>query len=199
MNAPLTELALDGLRELCSMGAGCAAGALSRLLGGQAVWVDVPRVAPLRRSALAAELWPGRTAAVEFHVQGEAAGLWVLLMPEPAALQLAGALLGTAPRSLGPAEQDTLCEVGNILACSFLDTWARVTGLWLQPSVPRWLAGTAEETVMGLRYVDGEEPPVVLEATWASRADPALCGRLLVLPDGETVASLLAGMGLVLR
>jgi hypothetical protein len=52
---------------------------------------------------------------------------------------------------------------------------------------------------MGLRYVDGEEPPVVLEATWAARANPVLQGRLLVLPDGETVETLLGALGLAAR
>jgi chemotaxis protein CheC len=196
MNTPLSDTALDGLRELCSMGAGHAVGALSRLLGGQAVLLQVPRAVPLRRSALAAELGPGQWVAVEFHVQGEAAGLLVLLLPEAAASAMAAALLGRPPGPLGALEQDALCEVGNILASSFLDTWARVTGLWLQPSVPRWLMGTAEAAVMGLRYGDGDEPGVVLEAQWMARGNPALHGRLLLLPDAGTVTSLLAGLGL---
>ena len=196
MNGPLSDTALDGLRELCSMGAGHAVGALSRLLGGQAVLLQVPRAGPLRWSALAAELGGGEWVAVEFHVQGEAAGLLVLLLPAEAASAMAAALLGKVPGPLGAPEQDALCEVGNILASSFLDTWARVTGLWLQPSVPRWLAGTAEEAVMGLRCGDGDEPTVVLEAQWMARGNAALQGRLLVLPDNGSVSSLLAGLGL---
>jgi len=199
MNPPLSDLALDGLRELCSMGAGQAVGALSRLLGGEAVMLNVPRAVPLRRSALAAELGPGAHVAVEFHVQGEAAGLLVLLMSEPSALQLAGALLRRPSAETGPLEQDALSEVGNILASAFVDAWTRVTGLWLQPSVPRWLHGSAEEVVMGLRYADGEEPPAVLESTWAARTRPGVNGRLLVLPDGETVEPLLAALGLAGR
>ena len=196
MNAPLSDRALDGLRELCSMGAGHAVGALSRMLGGQPVLLQVPSVAPLRRSALAAGLGPGEWVAVEFHVQGEAAGLLVLLLGGESAAALAAALLGRPPGPLGELEQDALREVGNILASAFLDTWARVTGLWLKPSVPRFVAGSAEDTVMGLRYADGDEPGVVLEAQWVARGNPALHGRMLVLPAAGTVPSLLAGLGL---
>ena len=196
MKNPLTETQSDALRELCNMGSGRAAWALSRLLG-RTVVVDVPRVLPLRRSALVAELgadtqWVG----VEFQVQGEATGLLALLLPAEEARGHAGLLLGTACEALGLLEKDALSEMGNILASSYLDTVAKVTGLWLLPSVPRLLEGTAEQVVLGLGAAEGEEPPLVLEAQWGVRGKPGLAGRLLVMPAPQTVPSLLAGLGL---
>lgn len=178
------------------MGAGNAVGALARLLG-RAVTVDVPRTLPLRRSALAAELGTGAPwVTVEFLVQGEAQGQLVLLLPASEALGHASLLLGKESGALGELERDALSEMGNILASSFLDTVARVTGLWLQPSVPKYREGAAGELVMGLHQEGSEEPSLVFESQWAVRGKPALSGRLWVFPDAATVPSLLAGLGL---
>jgi chemotaxis protein CheC len=186
----------DALRELCSMGSGNAVGALSRLLG-RAVTVDVPRTLPLRRSALAAELETGEPwVAVEFLVQGEVQGQLVLLLPASQALGHASLMLGRESDGLGELERDALSEMGNIVASSFLDTVARVTRLWLQPSVPTYREGAASELVMSLHQRGAEEPPVVFESQWAVRGKPGLSGRLWVFPDADTVPSLLAGLGL---
>ncbi len=192
----LTEMQSDALRELCSMGSGNAVGALSRLVG-RAVTVDVPRTLPLRRSALAAELETGEPwVSVEFLVQGEAQGQLVLLLPVSEALGHATLMLGKETGTLGELERDALSEMGNILASSFLDTVARVTGLWLQPSVPRYREGTASDLVMGLHQAGTEEPALVFESQWAVRGKPGLSGRLWIFPDVETVPALLAGLGL---
>ena len=192
----LTETQSDALRELCSMGAGNAVGALSRLVG-RTVTVDVPRTLPLRRSALAAELGTGAPwVAIEFRVEGEVQGHLVLLLPVPDALGHASLMFGKECGALGALEQDALAELGNIVASSFLDTVARATGLWMQPSVPGYREGAASDLVMGLQLPGAEEPALVFESQWAVRGKPGLSGRLWVFTEMDTVPSLLASLGL---
>ena len=51
---PHSELELDALREIANIGCGHAASALSRMVGGKGVCVDVPRVLAARKEEILA-------------------------------------------------------------------------------------------------------------------------------------------------
>ncbi len=197
----LDERQLDALREVANIGCGHAATALSKLMGGQRVGIEVPRAAVIEFGAVA-ELVGGHEApvvGVATEIVGGLQGGLLLLMPVAAAKRLAGILLGSG-ESLGPLGDDArsaLCEVGNILGSACLSAIATAFGLRLMPSIPRLAQDMAGAVVgevvcpMGARA----DRAVVLETRFTVGGGSALMGHFLILPDVLSLPPLLAALG----
>ncbi len=198
----LTERQLDALREAANVGCGHAATALSQMLGGRRVEIDVPE-AHLAGPGSLLEKLGGADApivAVGFEMRGSATGLLQLALPEPSARQLAGLLLGAElpPGPLSPDAESAIAETGNILASAYLSALGTLAKLTLLPSIPRLQQGAAGALV-------GPQPPgdsLLLETRFSGRAGPRepelkiLFGHFLVVPGRDSVAQLLRALGL---
>jgi len=197
--SPPSEAQFDALREVTNVGCGHAANALSKLVGGRTVRIDVPRVV-LTESRSIPELLGGpvnTVVSISLEILGELQGRLLLVLQQAEARRLALELLSRPRHSLVDAELRALEEAGNIVACACLNAIAAFTGLRLLPSTPSISKASAEEVidaaVHGLEQDAGMI--MVLEARFSTCSAPMLCGQLLVLPRRDSVQLLFAKLG----
>jgi len=195
-----SELELDALREIANIGCGHAATALSRMVGGNAVSIDVPRVMAARCEevlALFAEDAPVIAAAV--GIEGSITGRMLVVWKEADARALAAVLLSTCQAGEAEAPGDSaLAELANVLCSACLNAIGALTRLQLLPTSPEMIRGTGREVVSGLLsgQRSGRSAAVMVETRLHGVHVPSLSGRLMVVPDGATLPTLFRAVGL---
>ncbi len=196
---PPTEAQFDALREVANVGCGHAANALSKLVGGRAVRIDVPRVVFTEPESISGLLGGADAPAVatSLDILGELQGRLLLLLDESEATRLSTELLAHPEHHFEQPEFRVLEEAGNIVACACLNAIAAFTGLRLLPSTPSVSRQTTRELVQ--RWVEELEPGArsvtVLEARFTTCSSPVLSGQLLVLPRRNSVQVLFDKLG----
>lgn len=193
-----TPLQLDALREVANVGCGHAANALSRLVGGRKVAIDVPR-AVVADPAQLTDLIGGPTApvrAVTLGMTGELDGHLLLVLPEEDARRLTSLLLSAGARS-SAEEESAFCEAANIVASACLNAIGSLTGLQLLPSVPTLHRASAAEvsTEAVARMTREVGVVVILEARFVTEAAPPIRGQLMVVPARASLKHLLSKLG----
>jgi chemotaxis protein CheC len=187
---------LDALREVANVGAGHAANALSRLVGGRKVAIEVSRASLVDTASVPALVGREgeRVVAAFLGILGEVHGVLALVLPEDAAQSLCALLLNAPCDTIAEAARDALAETSNILGSACLTALSHLTGYRLIPSVPTLLEGTAEEVVRALAVAGGEPGQValVLETQLLS---PPVVGQLFLMPAPQSVRPLLERLG----
>lgn len=195
-----SELQLDALREVANIGCAHAVTALSRLVGGRKVQIDVPRVLVAPVADLPALVGGEAAAAIaaQLAMHGQLTGHLLLVMPQTDAAHLCTLLLDRpCAQPLDAAAESALGEAANIVASACLTAIGTLTGLRLMPSPPELSQGPAG-TLVAAAVADCAADAglvVVLEARFQTEVAPALGGRLLVLPHRESLATLLKVLG----
>jgi chemotaxis protein CheC len=195
-----SELQLDALREVANIGCGHAASALSQLVGGRKVQIDVPRVVVTAVSEMSVMLGgaDAKVVAALLTMHGELSGHLILVLPEKDA-QLLCSLLLNAPCELPLSEvqKSALGEAANIVASACLTAIGTLTGLRLLPSTPTLSQDEAGAVIEGA--LSKTQTPtgllVVLEAKFHTAIAPSIGGQLLVLPDRTSLKTLLSKLG----
>src|SRR4051812_9677092 len=123
LEAP-TATQQDALAEVANIGNGHAASMLARLVGGEGVMIDVPRVSLVDTAQLASLLGGAGThvVAAEFSIDGGLPGRLFWVLPREDARRLSARLLRRPP-SKGPFSSDetgALTEAANIVASACL-------------------------------------------------------------------------------
>jgi chemotaxis protein CheC len=198
LSAP-SEAQFDALREVTNVGCGHAANALSKLVGGRTIQIDVPR-AVLTESTSIPDLIGGPEKAVvstSLEILGELRGRLLLVLQQGEANRLALELLTRPRQSLVDAELRALEEAGNIVACACLNAIAAFTGLRLLPSTPVVSKAAAAKIIeVAVRGLEPEEGMImVLEARFSTCSAPFLSGQLLVLPRRDSIQVLFQKLG----
>lgn len=205
-----SALQLDALREVANVGCAHAATALSKLVGGRTVRIDVPRVMTASASSVS-DLAGGKAPvfAVVLEIEGDVRGRMVLLWPERDAAELSRLLLGegehereddreqSAHALTEDPRRSALAEVGNIVGSACLSAVGTLARMRLLPSIPHVQFDSAS-AVIGPLLADhrsGAEA-VVLEARFFTSAAPVLEGRLLLVPDRAGLPALFRALGI---
>jgi chemotaxis protein CheC len=185
----IDETELDRVRELTSIGAGHAAGALASVVG-RPCRMRVPTVRLLRPEALgSAFVASGRDderssmSGVFFEVEGGLGGVIALLLPAASREHVVRAML----RPSGPLppgdEESALRELGNMLVSHAVSAMADTLGTRVLPSIPVLAmndAVSALGSLMSLRFAG--EPALRVE-TEISDAEGRYRGLLVYVPD----------------
>jgi chemotaxis protein CheC len=187
---------LDALREVANVGAGHAANALSRLVGGRKVAIEVSRASLVDGAAVPALVGREgeRVIAAFLGILGEVNGVLALVLPEDAAQSLCAMLLNVPCDVIAEAARDALAETSNILGSACLTALSQLTGYRLLPSVPTLIEGTTEEVVRAMTSgeLEAGEVALVLETKLLS---PPVIGQLFLLPAPQSVRPLLERLG----
>lgn len=197
VDAP-SELQLDALREVANVGVGHAANALSALVGGSVVQIDVPRVHLLPVADLPEAIGGGdaQVVAASLEMTGGLGGRILLVLPDGDARRLCSLLLKReVVGELGSDAESALNEVANIVASACLSAIGRMTSLKLLPSVPKLVQDSADVVVETLVDATAGLRLMMLEARFTMRHSPAITGQLLVLPDAGSLRGLLDRLG----
>lgn len=194
-----SETQLDALREVANIGCGNAATALSKLVGGRTVRIDVPRVLAADAADVAGLIGgDDPVLAVALEIEGEVRGRLVLIWPEGHAAELARLLLG-AQADVGPFQEpcrSALEEVGNIVGSACLSAIGTLARLRLVPSTPLLTGQTGSELADEVLADAGSRKAVVLETRFYTAQVPPLSGQLLLVPERRSLPNLFRALGL---
>jgi chemotaxis protein CheC len=182
--AVLEEAEIDRVRELVSIGAGHAAGALAGLVG-RTCEMRVPTVQRLAaRQADPALAREHDLSGVLFELEGGTGGVLALLFPASTCERLLERLLGPGAGARGgEAARSALCEVGNILASHAANAVGEMLGVPILPSVPQLALTDASGALASLVATRRPQQPTLrIEAEISDRARE-LRGILVFVPD----------------
>ena len=179
---------VDRLRELASIGAGHAAGALARLVK-RPVRMDVPVVHELSpdlvcaSSILAAE---EGGMGVFFELNGGVGGIVAVVFSSRALDALVERLLGPEARARFDEEvESAVREVANILVSSHASAIADTLGTFMIPSVPLLVRDELAVALASFVRVRAQDPPGILVESEIYEAEGVVRGFLLFVPGPE--------------
>ena len=161
---------LDRARELASIGAGHAAGALARLTN-RTIWMEVPRAQPVdagtvpRAAALAED-----GTAIFFELQGGVGGMMAVVFSRASLEVIVTEMMGAEAYELESAVESAVREAGNMLVSHYASAIADTLGTVVLPSIPvlteedvpaalgsvvSWRAGEPERLLLESSIYDG--------------------------------------------
>ncbi|HEY8035680.1 MAG TPA: chemotaxis protein CheC [Methylobacter sp.] len=160
----LSDLHLDALTEVFSIGAGRAALSLSEIVGDE-VRISVPSVQVVNTEEINSatlSLNSGRFGAVNQHFSGPFNAEAVLLFTEDQALKIVSDMMGSQMSldELAEFEHEAMCELGNIILNACLSAMADVFNFTLESSLPDYAVASADEILHRLKK--GANQPYVM-------------------------------------
>lgn len=197
----LTDMQLDALREIGSVGAGHAATALSQLVH-RPVGLQVPtiEVIDIRDVPYVFGGPEELVCAVYAQLLGDIGGGVLFLVSEDSALSLVDLLRGQSPgvtRSFGSDEGDMLEHAGSILTSAYVAAIAAMAQVNVLPSAPAMvcdMGGAILQTVVV--DVDTFAEQAVLARTAFLNEQDKVDAALFFLPDPEGLSVLLRNLGM---
>jgi chemotaxis protein CheC len=193
---------LDVLKEVGNIGAGNAATALSRLLD-KPVDMAVPKVSLLPFEEVAERVGGAEqiVIAVFLRVEGEAPGNMFFIIEEDAAKRIMHQMLSIPfedEAGYSEMELSALCEIGNILAGSYLSSLADFTRLAMAPSVPAISVDMAGAILSyGLmQYGEMGDSALLIETTFLEDHQ-SLEGHFFLIPDPDSFEKIFRALGVM--
>ncbi|MFA5016986.1 MAG: chemotaxis protein CheX [Methylobacter sp.] len=162
----LSELHLDALAEIFSIGAGRAALSLSEIVGDE-VHISVPSVQVINVediNATTLSLNSGRFGAVSQYFSGPFNAEAVLLFTEEQALKIVSDMMGSqmSLEELAEFEHEAMCELGNIILNACLSAMADILDFTLESSLPNYRVASADEILHRLKENSNQPYVMVL-------------------------------------
>lgn len=191
---------MDVLKEVGNIGAGNAATALSKLLD-KPVDMAVPKVSLLPFEEVAERVGGAEqiVLAVFLRVEGEAPGNMFFIIEEQSAKRMLNQLLSMNHQEedgYSEMELSALCEIGNILAGSYLSSLADFTQLPMVPSVPA-IAHDMAGAILSyglMQYGEMGDSALLIETTFLEDRQ-SLEGHFFLIPDPESFNKIFKALG----
>ncbi|MEK3734592.1 MULTISPECIES: chemotaxis protein CheC [Paenibacillus] len=198
------DVKMDVLKEVGNIGAGHAATALSHLLN-KPIDMAVPMVQllPFERIAECVGGAEQLVLAVFLRVEGEAPGNLFFIMSPEAGKNLLQRLAGIEVEEGGmfsEMEQSALCEIGNILAGSYLSSLADFTNLVMTPTVPGLAMDMAGAILSyGLIQFGEMGDDALLINTTFLEGHNEVEGQFFLIPDPDSFTKIFEALGVPLE
>jgi chemotaxis protein CheC len=137
---PISELQRDALGEIFNLGVGRAAASLSQIVNDE-VLLTAPEVRVISPAEVLNELSVNgstRCSSVSQTFSGPFDANALLIFPENNALKIVGLMMGQyiPPDQLAEYEQETMCEVGNIILNACISALADMFGAEFESTLP---------------------------------------------------------------
>ncbi len=193
----LTELQLDALREVASIGAAHAATALSQMTE-RATMIAVPEIKVMQLGAIPSLVGDSHqvVAAVSMHMLGDLTGRILLMVPEDDTRLLCDLLLrrdrGTTT-ALEELEQSSFKETANIVGGAYLNALSDFLGMMLLPSVPSLVIDEvgSVSTSGHMKLGGGADFVLCVETEFHFKDNrDQLTGHFLLLPDTASITAI---------
>lgn len=191
---------VDFLCELGTIGMGHATTALSEMLQGKLLRLEVPDVRILYFEELA-EYVGGLdqvVAGVFIQISGDVSGHMAFILPVESAAVLIRLLVGDGQEHgvFDELGRSAIAELGNIMVTSYLNALAALTNLVMKPSIPGLavdMAGAVWESILAGAQVDDE---VTLIRTEFFAEGVAIHGNIIFLPGEDEFRKIADVLGL---
>lgn len=195
----MSEQYFDVLKELGNIGAGNATTALAQMLQCK-VDMKVPQVKLLEFSEVG-EMMGGEEqimAGIYLCVEGDITGSIMFLLKKDAARHLVSKLMGMElpDEEFGEIEVSALKEIGNIITGAYLNSLSTITNLKIFPSVPDMTIDMAGAILSVPAIEFGTLGDKILMIQTQFTDDYELDGYIILVPDLESYAKILAALGL---
>lgn len=197
----LNEIQLDALREIGNIGSGNAASALSSMLD-RAVDIAVPRINILDYESVT-DLLGGPEhllVGLMFSLSGDVSGMIMFLLQKEFANMVLNTLLGTSLEENGEVDEmseSAIREVGNIMAASYINAIAELSGLMIDLSVPNLSIDMAGSilSVPAIYYANISDKIIVIEDEFNRTSDHAQ-SHVLLIPEVGSLQKIMQSLGL---
>ncbi|MBC7265777.1 MAG: chemotaxis protein CheC [Coriobacteriia bacterium] len=198
----LSDLQLDAIREMGSIGAGHAATALAQITG-RPVAIDVPEIRLVPVTEVPGALGGPETlvGAVFSRLLGDVAGSVLFMGARDALLGLIDILHNRpvgSTKSLGPAEESIVTQTGFVLITAYLTAIGRLAELTILPSRPAFafdMSGAVLDTVAA--DVGMKADTAILVQTTFSTEEDRIDAVVLYMPDPDSLEVMLGKLGVV--
>ena len=196
----LSENARDVLKEIGNIGTGNAVSSLAAMVGRQ-IDIHLPQIKILGYNET-----PELVGGVEdvqvgilLDISGDLNGMFLFLLNERFTGVLMNALLGTGVDDItrmDEMEKSAVCEIGNIMCCSYLNAMAKMMNLSVQVSVPDMCSDMvgAILSVPMIHFANLSDELLFIENTY-SLGDEELVSYVLFLPEMDSLKKMFEALG----
>ena len=199
--AELSEDARDVLAEIGNIGTGNAVAALSSMLGAQ-IDMALPAIRLLPYRDVPDQLGGSETLEVGILLEttGDINGMFMFLLSEEFTAALLTGLLGEAPTDstqLSEMDRSAICEVGNIMCCSYINALARMMDVTVEISVPRMCSDMlgALLSVPMIRFANLSDEMLLIENKYHLN-ETNVVSHILFLPEVDSIVKILKALDL---
>ena len=198
----LNELQLDVLREIGNIGSGNAASSLAMMLSDQ-IDISVPVVRILDYEQVMEELGGPEQMIVGLLLclDGDVNGMIMFLLHQNFANTLLASLIGEADvgGTVDEMSYSALQEVANIMAASYVNAIADLTGFTINVSVPSMCVDMlgAILSVPAIHYANISDKMIFIEDKFHGK-DLNAPNHILLIPDVESLDKIMTSLGIEL-
>ena len=199
----LNELHIDVLREIGNIGSGNAATALSTMLDRK-VDISVPVVRILDYATVTEELGGPEEilAGLLLSLCGDVTGMFMFLLHKNFAHMIINTLVGMDLDSIGELDEyssSAICEVGNIMAASYVNAIASLTGLVIDISPPDICVDMvgAILSVPAIYFANiGDKIIFIQDEIDRQEDDARSSSHILMIPEADSLAKIMERLGI---
>lgn len=196
----MDKISEDILREIGNIGTGNAITALSAMMG-QSFKVDLPKIRIANYREVPEILGGAETleTGVMLEIDGELTGIFMFLLDENFAEIMLNAVLGEGERNLINLDEmssSAVCEVGNVVCCSYINALAALMGLRIQVSVPDFCSDMAGAilSVPMIHFANFSEELLLIENRFSTE-HYSFTAHVLFLPEFSSLEKMLKILG----
>lgn len=197
----LNPMQLDALREIGNIGSGNAASALSSMLD-RPVDIAVPRIKILNYDAVVESLGGPEQLLVGLllSLDGDVTGMIMFLLHKEFAHMVLNTLTGSTleeEKEIDEMSESAIREVGNIMAASYINAMAELTGLRINLSVPSLSIDMAGSllSVPAIYYANISDKIIFIEDEFNQTTDHA-SSHILLIPEVDSLQKIMESLGL---
>jgi len=190
---------LDALKEIGNIGSGNAATALSQMLN-RPVMIAVPRVTVLDYQTVTDRLGGPEELMIGLllTISGDLTGMIMFLLQKEFANMVLSDLLGEESFDVdNDMGRSAVMEVGNIMAASYVNAIASLTGLRIELSPPSFCMDMvgAILSVPTIYYADISDKIIYIEDEFNNSINHA-ASHVLLIPEVEALQKMMRSLGL---
>ena len=197
----LSDDARDVLAEVGNIGTGNAVAALASMIGRQ-IDMELPLIRLLTYQEVP-ELLGGAEkfqVGVLLETTGDINGMFMFLLSEDFTRQLLETRVGDIPADaaqLDDMARSAICEVGNIMCCSYINALARMMDVKVHVSVPSVCSDMvgALLSVPMIRFANLSDEMLFIENKY-HLGEHSVVSHVLFLPEVESIQKILKALDL---
>ncbi|MEA4892923.1 MAG: chemotaxis protein CheC [Peptococcaceae bacterium] len=197
----LNDMQLDALREIGNIGSGNAASSISLMLNRQ-VDIAVPVVRILDYQEVVENLGGPEQLLIGLllSLQGQVTGMIMFLLHKDFAHLALNTLIGAEFDETSPLDemgQSVIQEIGNIMAASYVNAIASLTGLEITISVPELCVDMAGAilSVPAIYYANISDKIIYIEDEFG-HAEKRAASHILLIPEVDSLQKIMTSLGL---
>lgn len=200
-NYDLSDMQMDVLKEIGNIGSGNAATSLSTMLQ-KPIWIEVPQIRLLEYDEVTKALGGPENMIVGMllTLSKDVSGMMMFLLQKDFAHMAINALMGETLLNFDDVDEMTLSalqEVGNIMAASYVNAIAQLTGMTIDISVPALAIDMAGAilSVPAIHFANISDKIVFIEDQFSVEAEK-VTSHVLMIPDVASLEKIMINLGI---